>query len=134
MENREIFKMTIDNDNENNNYIENGKILYNMFIGSVPQFIDIIIDNIRKLNIKEDDDSLFDITIDIQEYVTIIQSKISIIQYYLNQLEYNIDIRVKENYPNTKVIFKQVDKYIIQDLQDVKFLIFCEYHKNLGHA
>lgn len=134
MENREIFKMTIDNDNENNNYIENGKILYNMFIGSVPQFIDIIIDNIKKLNIKEDDDSLFDITIDVQEYVTIIQSKISIIQYYLNQLEYNIDIRVKENYPNTKIIFKQVDKYIIQDLQDVKFLIFCECHKNLGHA
>ena len=134
MENKEIFKMTINNDNENNNYIENGKILYNMFIGSIPQFIDIIIDNITKLNIKEDDDSLFDITIDIQEYVTIIQSKISIIQYYLNQLEYNIDIRVKENYPNTKIIFKQVDKYIIQDLQDVKFLIFCEYHKNLGHA
>lgn len=133
---KELFKkinMNNEFDNTNDELETKGKMLFDIFIGSIPVFIDTLIKHFEKIKIK--DDELCDVSIDFNEYINIIEPKINIIQFYFKKLDYNdFNIIVESNYPQTKVKFIKVDNQFINYLKDVKFLIFCEYHKNIGHA
>lgn len=134
---KELFKKINMNNNEFDNTNDEleikGKMLFDIFIGSIPVFIDTLIKHFEKIKIK--DDEFCDVSIDFNEYINIIEPKINIIQFYFKKLDYNdFNIIVESNYPQTKVKFIKVDNQFINYLKDVKFLIFCEYHKNIGHA
>lgn len=133
---KEIFKnMNNNNDKELELFDEieiKGKMLFDIFIGSMPVFIDGLIEHFEKIKIKNN--QVCDIVIDVNEFINIIQPKINILCYYLEKVNYNINIIVESDYPKTKIKFVDVDNQFVQYLKDVKFLIFCEYHKNLGHA
>ncbi len=133
---KEIFKnMNNNNDKELELFDEieiKGKMLFDIFIGSMPVFIDGLIEHFEKIKIKNN--QVCDIVIDVNEFVNIIQPKINILCYYLEKVNYNINIIVESDYPKTKIKFVDIDNQFVQYLKDIKFLIFCEYHKNLGHA
>lgn len=109
------------------------KMLFDIFIGSIPIFIDFLIEYFSKIKIKKHE--VCDVEIDFNEYIHIIEFKINILQFYLKKLNYNnINILVESDYPKTKVKFIEINNYFVDHLKDIQFLIFCEYHKNLGHA
>lgn len=109
-----------------------GKMLFDIFIGSIPIFIDSLIEHFSKIKIKKFE--VCDVEIDFNEYINIVEPKINILQFYFKKLNYNINILVELDYPKTKVKFIEINNYFVNHLKDIQFLIFCEYHKNLGHA
>lgn len=131
---KEIYKNMYNNDdnNENLDLLDKGKLVFDIFIGSIPNFIDLLITDLKKVEFK--DDEICDITITFNEYINIIESKINILRFYLDKLNYDVNIIINSNYPQTEVKFLNIDKEFIKCLEDAKFLIYCEYHKNLGNA
>lgn len=134
---KEIFKNMNNNDDKELELFDEteikGKMLFDIFIGSIPVFIDSLIEHFSKIKIKKHE--VCDVEIDFNEYINIVEPKINILQFYLKKLNYdNINILVESDYPKTKVKFIEIDNHFINHLKDIKFLIFCEYHKNIGHA
>ena len=96
MDNKETYKMNdIEKDDEfieDNNSLK-AKFMFDLFIGAMPTFIDLLIEDMKNLKLKKNQE--FDITIDFNEYINIIESKINILRFYFSKLDYNINIIVK---------------------------------------